>query len=297
MGKRQNTDVRSRLVRRNGQTNILRKGSSHSFKSDLYHWLLALKWPPFLGLITLLYLASNALFACAYLLEKGSIHNARPGSFLDAFFFSVQTMATIGYGAMYPNTPYANAIVAIEALVGLLGVAMITGLSFARFSIPTAKVIFSNVAVISLHNGIPTLMLRAANRRRNSILEAQLRLTLARNEITTEGEYMRRLHDLNLVRNQTPIFTLTWMAMHPIDQKSPLYEATPELLAEQEVELIVTLTGLDETVSQTIHSRYSYVAPEILWNMRFVDILGKTPDGKRYVDYTHFHAVIPRNGE
>lgn len=293
MGKKQRPSQQSRFVRRDGKTDIIRKGSSHSFKSDLYHWLLTLKWPQFLGLICFLYVASNTLFACAYLLEKNSIHNARPGSFFDAFFFSVQTMATIGYGAMYPNTPYANAIVAIEALVGLLGVAMITGLAFARFSIPTAKVMFSNVTVITLNNGIPTLMLRAANRRRNSILEAQLRLTLGRNEITAEGEYMRRLYDLNLARNQTPIFSLTWMAMHPIDEASPLYGYTPELLAEQEVELIVTLTGLDETVSQTIHARYSYMAQEILWNMRFVDILGRTSEGKRYVDYTRFHEVIP----
>ncbi len=290
---RQRAEGISRFVRRDGQTDILRQGSSQSLKSDLYHWLLALKWPQFFGLINLLYLVSNALFAFAYLLEAGSIHNARPGSFLDAFFFSVQTMATIGYGAMYPQTAYANAIVALEALVGLLGVAMVTGLAFARFSTPTAKVMFSDVAVIAPRNQVPTLMLRAANRRRNSILEAQMRLTLARNELTDEGEFMRRLHDLKLIRNGTPIFALSWTAMHPIDEKSPLYGCTAESLAEQEIELIVTLTGIDETVSQTIHARYSYVAEEILWNMRFVDILGKTPEGKRYVDYRRFHDVIP----
>lgn len=293
MGKKQRSSSPLRFVRWDGKTDIIRKGSSNSFKTDLYHWLLNLKWPYFLGLICLLYIASNVLFALAYLVEKDSIQNARPGSLLDAFFFSVQTMATIGYGAMYPRTPYANAIVALEALVGLLGVAMVTGLAFARFSVPTAKVMFSNFAVVAPQNGVPTLMMRAANRRRNSIVEAQVRLTLARNEYTEEGESMRRLHDLTLIRNRTPIFALSWTAMHPIDENSLLYGATPESLAKDEVELIITLTGIDETVSQTIHARYSYVAEEILWNMRFVDILGKTPDGRRYVDYGRFHEVKP----
>jgi inward rectifier potassium channel len=287
------TNDKSRFVRRDAQTDIIRKGSSHSLKSDLYHWLLGLSWPQFFGLICFLYIASNTLFAFAYLIEPNSIHNARPGSFLDAFFFSVQTMATIGYGAMYPNTSYANAIVAVEALVGLLGVAMVTGLAFARFSTPTAKVMFSNVAVITPHNGVPTLMLRTANRRRNSILEAQVRLTLARNEYTAEGEFMRRLHEIRLIRNRTPIFSLSWTVMHPIDEDSLLFGATPESLRKEEVELIVTLTGIDETVSQTIHARYSYVPDEILWNMRFVSILGKTSEGRRYVDYARFHDVIP----
>lgn len=293
MRKKPRPVVPSRFVRRDGETDILRKGSSHSFKSDLYHWLLGLKWPQFLGLISVFYLASNTLFAIAYLLEKGSIHNAREGSFLDAFFFSVQTMATIGYGAMYPHTPYANFIVALEALVGLLGVAMVTGLAFARFSIPKAKVMFSEVAVIAPHNGVPTLMFRAANQRHNSILEAQLTLTLSRNEYTKEGEFMRRLRDLELIRRETPIFALSWTAMHPIDENSPLYGCTKESLLADEVELIVILTGLDETVSQTVHARYSYVSEEILWNMRLVDILGKTLNGRRYVDYARFHDVMP----
>jgi inward rectifier potassium channel len=301
MGKRQHPSSRSRnlgeaqsrFVRRDGKTDILRKGSSHSLKSDLYHWLLTLSWPQFMGLIGLVYVASNTLFAFAYLAQPNSIHNAQPGSFLDAFFFSVQTMATIGYGALYPRTPYANAIVALEALVGLLGVAMVTGLAFARFSTPKAKVMFSDIAVIAPHNGVPTLMFRTANRRRNSILEAQIQVTLARNEMTKEGEFIRRLHDIHLIRSRTPIFSLSWTVMHPIDENSLLSGATPESLVQDEVELIVTLTGIDETVSQTIHARYSYVAEEILWNMRFVDILGKTSDGRRYVDYRCFHDVIP----
>lgn len=202
-------------------------------------------------------------------------------------------MATIGYGALYPRTPYANWVVAIEALFGLLGVAIVTGLAFARFSRPTARVMFSRVAVIAPHNGVLTLMYRTANQRYNQILEAQQRVTLVRNEITAEGNFMRRFYDLQLLRSQTPLFALTWTVMHPLDENSPLYGLTAEMLVSQEVEILVTFTGLDETVSQTIHARHSYIPEEILWNMRFVDILSRTPDGQRFIDYTRFHEVTP----
>ena len=200
-------------------------------------------------------------------------------------------MATIGYGSMYPRTDYANNIVCIQALFGLWGVAMITGLAFARFSKPTARVIFSRVAVIAPFNGVSTLMYRTANQRSNQILEAQQRVTLIRDEVTSDGDYMRRFYDLQLVRSQSPIFALTWTVMHVIDENSPLYKLTPKDLVEQQAEIVVTLTGLDETVSQTIHARHSFVASEILWDMRFVDILLRSPEGKRVVDYTRFHEV------
>jgi len=284
-----------RLVGKNGQfnLNIVRLGSSPLGFSDLYHWLQTLSWSGFFGRIALLYVLSNALFALVYLAGGDCIANAQPGDFKDAFFFSVQTMATIGYGAMYPRTSYANIVVAIEALFGLLGVAMVTGLAFARFSRPTAKVLFSRIAVITTQDGVPTLIYRTANQRYNQILEAQQRLTLVRDEVTAEGQFMRRFYDLNLVRSQTPIFALTWTVMHVIDESSPLYGMTIEDLVKHQVEIVVTMTGIDETVSQTIHARHSYLAGEILWNMRFVDILSKSPDGKRFVDYTRFHDVIP----
>ncbi|HLO51785.1 MAG TPA: ion channel [Kamptonema sp.] len=284
-----------RLVGHNGKlnVNIVRLGSSRLGFRDLYHWLQTLSWFGFFGLISLLYIISNALFALAYLAGGDCIANAQPGEFKDAFFFSVQTMATIGYGAMYPRTSYANIIVAVEALFGLLGVAMVTGLAFARFSRPTARVLFSRIAIITLQNGLPTLMYRTANQRYNQILEAQQRVTLVRDEITAEGQFMRRFYDLHLVRSRTPIFALTWTVMHVIDENSPLYGMTAEDLVTHQVELVVTMTGIDETVSQTIHARHSYVPEEILWNMRFVDILSKAPDGKRSIDYNRFHDVIP----
>ncbi|NWF59248.1 MAG: ATP-sensitive inward rectifier potassium channel 10 [Fischerella sp.] len=282
-----------RMINRAGNFNVVRKGISNSHWGDLYHLLLTLSWPKFLALIALGYLVANSFFALAYLAGGDGIENAQPGSFPDAFFFSVQTMASIGYGAMFPKTAYANTLVTIEALLGLMGLAMATGLVFARFSLPKARVMFSRVAVITPYNRVPTLMFRVANERQNWILEAQVRVTLVRSEITAEGEAMRRFYDMQLLRSQTPLFALTWTVMHPIDENSPLYGMTPEQMIEDDMEVVVTLTGIDETVSQAIHSRHSFIAGEIFWNMRFVDILSKTQNGRRSIDYSRFHDVIP----
>jgi len=277
----------------NRRFDVVRKGIPHSKWRDPYHLLLTLNWSWFIGLTAASYIVANALFALLYLAGGDCIQNARPGYFSDAFFFSVQTMASIGYGAMYPKTDYANVLVTIEALVGLMGLAMGTGLMFARFSRPTARVLFSGVAIIAPLNGVPTLMFRAANERRNQILEAQMGVSLLRNEVTAEGESMRRFYDLKLLRSQTRNFSLTWTVMHQIDESSPLYGETPESLAETETDIVITLTGLDETVSQTVHARHYYMTEEILWNMRFVDILSRKSDGRRMIDYTRFHNVTP----
>lgn len=261
--------------------------------TDLYHWLLIISWPQLLLLISLCYLAVNTLFATAYLITGNGIANAKPGSFTDAFFFSIQTLSTIGYGAMYPQTLLANILMTLEVLVALVFLTILTGLMFARFSRPTARVMFSRVAVICPDNGIPTLMFRTANQRENQILEAQVQVILLRDEITSEGHQLRRFYDLKLLRSQTPIFWLSWLVMHPIDETSPFYGETLESLAQSQCEIWVTLTGLDETFSQTIHARYSYTLATILWNMRFVDIFSQTAEGQRYIDFAHFHEVIP----
>lgn len=278
---------------RDRRYNVVRKGSSQNHWRDSYHWLLTISWLKFVTVITCGYSVANSLFAIAYLAGGDCIENAKSGSFLDAFFFSVQTMASIGYGAMYPRTYYANSVVAIEALFGLMGLAMATGLMFARFSQPTARVLFSRVAIISTYNGVPMLMFRAANERHNQILEAQVKLTLVRDEIISEGQFMRRFYDLKLVRSASPIFALSWTVMHPIDETSPLYGKTTEDMANENFELVVTLTGIDETVNQTIHARHSFLPDEIFCNMQFVDILSVSPDGRRVVDYGRFHDVIP----
>lgn len=290
-------DYRSRSQRsvtQIGNFKFIRIGESLFNWSDLYHELLTISWPQFLGCIGFVFLAVNFLFAMAYLAGGDGIENAQPGSFMDAFSFSVQTLATIGYGAMYPKSAYAHMLVTIEVWLGMLSTAMATGLMFARFSRPTARVLFSRVAVICPYQGVPTLMFRVANQRRSWIVEAQVRVSvLLPNEVTAEGHSIRRLCDLQLIRSQTPIMALTWSVMHPIDEESPLFGINPEAFAQWDSQIIVTLTGLDDNLSQTIQTRYTYTPELIVWNMRFVDVLTTAPDRTRQIDYTHFHDVTP----
>jgi inward rectifier potassium channel len=287
-----------RIVQRSGARDILTIGRKTRLLGDSYHKLLTISWPRLFLLIIALYVTINSAFAIGFFLDRGGVVNARPGSFEDAFFFSVQTLATIGYGYMAPKSGIAHVMVTIEAFAGVLMTALATGLMFAKFSRPTARVIFSDVAVISPRDGVPTLMFRMANERANQIVEARLQVAIARTERTKEGEVMRRFHDLQLSRHQNIIFALTWTAMHPIDEHSPLYGISPEDLARDDAEIIVSLTGIDETMSQTVHARYSYLPHELRWSHRFVDIVGRTQQGRRYIDYTKFHDThaLPPSG-
>jgi len=259
---------------------------------DFYYFLLATSWPMLLAAFVAVFLATNAVFGGLYAL-LGGVANARPGSFLDGFFFSVETMGTIGYGEMTPQSNTAHALVTVEAMLSLLGVAVVTGLVFAKFSRPQARVVFSDLAVVAPRNGTPTLMFRVANERANHIAEAQLRVTLMAMESALEGDRLRRMIDLPLLRNQSSAFILTWTAMHAITQQSPLYGMTPAQLREQQVEVLVSFTGFDATLSQNIHARHSYIADEIYWGYRFVDVLRVLPDGRRQVDYSKFQDVEP----
>jgi inward rectifier potassium channel len=282
---------------RDGRFEVLGAGTWYSYWRDPYHLMLTIPWGGFLLLITLGYLAVNLIFAMIYWVGGDCIANARPGSFQDAFFFSVQTLASIGYGAIYPKTFYANTIVTIEAIIGLMGIALMTGLSFARFSRPTARVIFSRVAVITSHNGMATLMFRAANQRRNQIIQAQMQVYLLRDEITAEGKAMRSIYELKLVRSHTPSFMLTWTVMHPIDVLSPLYGITPEELSRTNTTLTVILSGIDETVAQVVHARHEYTHQNILTNKQFVDVFSYSDDVSRYIDYNLFHDVVSTDNE
>jgi inward rectifier potassium channel len=266
-------------------------GLEDSRLSDLYHFLLTESWPTLLAGIALIFVVVNATFAVIYMLDRG-IENARPGSFGDAFFFSVQTMATIGYGKMSPASFLANIMVSVEALTGLVGLAMVTGLVFAKFSRPTARVRFSSVAIVSNRDGIPSFQFRMANMRANRIVDASARVVFARQERTMEGEEMRRFYDLKLQRDRNAIFIYSWTAIHPITDDSPINGVTREAMESASAEIIVSVTGLDETFAQTIHARHSYRAREILWGRRFVDILERNPDGTLSIDYTHFDDVV-----
>jgi inward rectifier potassium channel len=277
----------------NGRFHILGMNAWYTYLREPYHLLLTISWSSFLIVISIIYIASNVVFALLYMLGGDCIATARQGYFLDFFFFSVQTLATIGYGAMYPKTVYANSVVTLEAMVGMVGVAVLTGLSFARFSKPTARVMFSRVAVITPHEGVPTLIFRTANQRRNQILEAQMSVYLMRDDVTLEGQYIRRIYDLKMLRHRSPSFSLSWSGMHPINESSPLYGITAESLIESNSIIIASLSGIDETVAQVVHARHTYTPYDIFWNSNFVDIIHKTPDGHRYIDYKSFHDVVP----
>jgi inward rectifier potassium channel len=285
---------RPRVVRLPGSgREVVSIGLRHSPVRDLYHSLLVAPWRAFFLIVLAAYLGANLLFALGYLAIGDGIEEARPGHFGDAFFFSVQTMATIGYGKMAPRGLAANLLVTVEALVGLLGLALVTGLVFAKFSRPTARVIFSRNALVTTFDGVPSLLFRMANERGNQIAEAQAHLVLLRTERTPEGEEVRRMHDLRLHRSQSAFFAFTWLVVHPITPQSPLHGETAASLREKGVDLVASVTGLDETLSQTIHARHAWSPAEILWGHRFVDVLTRLPDGRQAIDYRRFHEVEP----
>jgi inward rectifier potassium channel len=270
---------------------VVRLGAAKPWLSDLYHLLLVCSWRRLLLTIASVYAGVNASFAGLYLAGGDCLAGARPGSFADAFFFSVQTYSTIGYGVMAPKTAYASAVVTLEAFVGLITVAMATGLMFAKFSRPTARVLFSDKMLIGQRNGKPTLMLRMANERGNDLIEATFRVTMLKPEVTAEGETIRRLHDVKLVRADTPLFTVSFTAFHVIDEESPLHGVTAEMMERDLMRFIVTVTGLDGTYAQTIHARRIYLAHEVIWGGRFVDVLSNRPDGRMQIDLSKFHDV------
>jgi inward rectifier potassium channel len=283
----------ARPARRDGPLpNIRAVGRPWEPQKDIYHFLLRRSWAGFFVMVALGFLAANALFATLYVAQSGGILNARPGSFEDAFFFSVQTLATIGYGTMAPATRYAHVVVTIEALVGIVSVALVTGITFSKFSRPTARIVFSDRLVVTVRDGIPHLMFRLANWRSNQVLEAQLRLVLLVTEKTMEGETLRRPHELTLVRDRNPLFSLTWLAMHRIDESSPLHGPDVlERLRAQNAQIFVTLYGVDETVGQDIHARHRYELADIVWGGRFRDLIVDLPDGGRQLDYRVFHDI------
>jgi inward rectifier potassium channel len=257
---------------------------------DAYHYLLTMPLPAFFAVMAAGFIVIHLFFALIYLMV-GGVAGARPGDFGDLFFFSVQTLSTLGYGQMVPTTLAANAVVTVESFVGLFNLAIATGLLFARISRPTARVMFSDRAVVTNFQGEPTLIFRAANRRRNRIVEAEVSLTLARDYVTAEGGTMRRFEELPTIRSRNPIFSLTWQIMHHIDELSPLSGETPQSLAARHAEIVVVLKGLDETFAQTIHARASYTPDEILWGRRLTDIFSWDDQGRRVIDYTHFHDI------
>jgi inward rectifier potassium channel len=255
---------------------------------DFYHWVLTLTWTRFFGIAAGAFLAANALFAVLFGLVPGSVQNA--GNALDYFFFSVESLATIGYGEMTPQGAYGHALVVVEAFGGILFSAVLTGLTFARFARPQARILFSEKMVVGPRDGEPHLMLRLANVRLNQIIEAQLTIMVLTTERTKEGDVMRRPVLLKLVREKNPVFTLTWTAMHKIEEGSPFHGPNAmDALREQKAEIFVTMYGLDETLMQTVVARFRYSLDDIVWGARFVDLITARDDGARIIDYDKFH--------
>jgi inward rectifier potassium channel len=281
---------------RKGPQQVIRLGWKPQRRRDLYHWFQELPWWAVASMSAGAYLVMNLAFALIYLGDPGGIENAKPGSLADAFFFSVQTMGTIGFGSMYPKSLFANVVVTAETVVGLLSFALITGLLFARFSRPSARVMFSEAAVIAPRDGAHTLMFRMANERRNHILQAEVRVTLLRTERTKEGSEFRRQHDLALVRNQSSFFSQSWLVMHVIDRESPLFGLDAQSFEACEPEIAVLLAGVDETLAQTIYARFTYFPEHIHWNRRFVDVLTRDGSGRLVLDLANFHETRPIGG-
>jgi inward rectifier potassium channel len=273
-----------------GQEDIEVVGGSRRFGRDLYHFFLRAPWWVDLALLSTVFVLANLLFAAGYHLT-GGVANSR--GFIDEFFYSVETMGTIGYGEMYPTTRAAHAIVTLEALGQIFLLAVTTGLVFAKFSIPRARVQFARHPTIGPYDGVPTLQFRIGNERASRLLEAVIRVVLLRTERTREGVTLYRMHDLKLERERSPALSRSWTVLHKIEPGGLLHGATPESLARDEVELILTLSGTDELSAQVLYAQTRYDAKDIRWGARHADMLSERPDGRLRLDMRRFHDVVP----
>jgi inward rectifier potassium channel len=288
---RSETDIRYPRMGGDEALSAIYIGHAKDGWRDAYHYLLTMPLAAFFGLMAGGYLAINGLFALLYL-AVGGIAGVGRGDFANAFFFSVETFSTVGFGQLAPQTIAAHLLVTAESFVALFNLAAATGLLIGRISRPTARVLFSDRAVVTEYDGVPTLMFRAANRRRNRIVEAEISLNLVRDGVTLEGTTFRSFQPLEPLRSRSPVFLLTWTVMHRIDETSPLFGETIDSLTQRRAELVVVLKGLDETFAQTIHARASYTPEEIAWGSRLVDIFSRREDGRTVIDYTHFHDIV-----
>jgi len=280
-----------RFISRDGRVNVLRQGLSFKQPLDWYHLFLTTSWLKLSSFAAGGYLVLNALFALLYLIEPNSVTGARPYDFFDHFFFSVHVFSTLGFNQLNPATFYANMLVTIESFVGWCSLGLITGLLFSRFSRPSARVMFSHYATVSPYEGVQTLIFRAANRRGNQILQAQINVSLTRNERTLEGENVRRVYDLKLLRSTSSFFNLTWTIRHQINTSSPLFGETPETLKESETEIVVLLSGVDDAFGQTVHGRFSYNYEEILFGYRFASLFGRNEGHHPVIDFSKFDQL------
>jgi inward rectifier potassium channel len=259
---------------------------------DAYHSLLRMNWAGVLLTIALLFLAANAVFALLFM-AVGGVTGARDGNLRDAFFFSVQTLGTVGYGAMYPTSTGANVLVTAESIVGVILTALATGIVFARFSQTTSRLVFTSKVCIAPMEGVPTLMLRVGNDRESTIVEASIRVVMIRTVTTKEGMLFYRMVDVPLQRERSLALSRSWTVLHVIDEKSPLFGLTPEACELNEVEITASVTGTDDTSLQPVHARRRYEAKDIVWGARPADVLSELPNGLIQLDVAKFDQIVP----
>src|SRR6201984_1974340 len=258
----------------------------------IYHLVLTLTWPQFAGMILGIYLCINLVFAGLYLLGGNCIAELVPGSFPDHFFFSVETLATVGYGHAYPDTLYGHCVTTLEIMVGLFGLAVMTGLIFVRFSRPTARIMFSNVAVVAPFDGFPTLMLRLANLRHHAMVEAEFRLLFMRSELTKEGEDVRRFYPMRLQFDHLINFPAALTLRHVIDETSPLFGLSPEDLKLADSRMLASIVCVDPVIQAAVQSQAEYLHEQIAWNRRFAEIYTEDSLGRYTVDYGKLHDTV-----
>jgi len=250
-------------------------------------------WPAFIGGALGAYVAICGFFALLYAAGDNPIHGLPEGEPFWLFYFSVGTLTLAGAEGLYPQTHYAYIVASAEGFLGIFSIALLTGLIFARFSRPRARILFAENPVVTLHDGKPTLMLRIANVRLNLIGNATAKMWLVRIDQSVEGQRYRRFHDLRLFRTENPVFMLSWTLFHVIDETSPLYGRTSEDLAKCDASVVVAVHGTDENSAQQVHSRFVYDHGDILWNHCYVDILEPDGLGGTRINYDRFHAAYP----
>jgi len=269
------------------------RGLADNFWTDLYHRSMTVYWPVFFGTAAVIFIVLNMVFAFLYWLGHEPIANVAGNTSFGLFYFSVETLATVGYGDMHPQTHYGHLIATIEIFTGMSFLAVMTGLIFARFSRPRARFIFARNPVVTIHEGQPTLMIRIANERNNTISQAMARLWLVRMETTAEGTDFRRYYELSLDRSEHPMFMLSWSIFHAIDETSPLYRMTPAELAAVDAALTLNVSGVDDNSAQYLYARKLYSHQDIRWNHRYRDITSFSKTGVLVIDYSLIHEILP----
>jgi len=284
-----------RFLNRDGSFNVHRDGFNLFTSLNLYHTLVSMSWATFLGLMLSIYFASNVVFGSLYALLGDALvdtTDTMASSLLRGFFFSVQTFATIGYGTIHPVGVVANLLVTIESYYSLIANALITGLVFARFARPTAKILFSEVAVIAPYQEITGFMFRIVNGRNNQLIEVKAQVMFTR-FLVENGRRIRKFDVLPLERRSVTFFPLTWTVVHPIDEASPLWGCTAEDLRAADAEFLILMTATDETFASIVHQRSSYKPNEVLFGHKFVSIYNNKPGEPVSIDVKRLSQVQP----